>query len=341
LRPNENFMPHLAPLFRFKTYPASAVRALTGANEGDAIGLGDAAIPGDTYRLSRDVTPRRLTICDGPTGGQVVARGSEVGEAGEALSIADCHSFMGETGEMVEVLVLRHDSEADGMVLHLLPLSPLKPGTEYDLIGSSRATAPDWFADIASVSFFAGTHLTLAGGAQRPVEALQVGDLLLTRDHGPRPIRWIGHQTRRAVGAAAPIRISEGTLNTARDLRLSPQHRLFIWQRRDEMGTGRSEVLVKAELLINGTTVIREEGGHIDSYQLVFDGNEIIFAEGIAVESLLVTAELRARLPADLTLDPEATDPRASAGFEVDEAELGDARDAAARLTRASRGSDD
>ena len=49
--------------------------------------------------------------------------------------------------------------------------------------------------------------------------------------------------------------------------------------------------------LVNGTTVIREEGGHIDSYQLVFDGNEIIFAEGIAVESLLVTADLRARLP--------------------------------------------
>ncbi|MBF9060579.1 hypothetical protein HKCCSP123_15460 [Rhodobacterales bacterium HKCCSP123] len=333
-------MSHLAPLFRFKTFPASAVQALTGANEGDAIGLGNAAIPGDTYRLSRDARPRRLTICEGPDGGQVVALGSEVGEAGEALSIADCHSLMGETGEMIEVLVLRHDSEADGMVLHLLPLSPLKPGTEYELIGSSRAMAPDRFADIASVSFFTGTHLTLAGGAQRPVEALKVGDLLLTRDHGPRPIRWIGHQTRRAVGAAAPIRISEGTLNTARDLRLSPQHRLFIWQRRDEMGTGRSEVLVKAELLVNGTTVIREEGGHIDSYQLVFDGNEIIFAEGIAVESLLVTADLRARLPADLALDPDPGDPHSAAGFEVDEADLGDARDAADRLTRASRGGD-
>jgi len=282
-----------------------------------------------------------VTICDGPDGGQVVARGSEVGDAGEPLRIAACHSLMGETGEMIEVLVLEHASASMGLLLHLLPLSPLKPGTEYELIGSSTATAPDRFADIASVSFFAGTHLTLAGGAQARVEDLQVGDLLLTRDHGPRPIRWIAHQTRRAVGAAAPIRISAGTLNAARDLRLSPQHRLFIWQRRDEMGTGRSEVLVKADLLVNGTTVIREEGGHIDSYQLVFDGNEIIFAEGIAVESLLVTADLRARLPADLALDPEATDPRAGKSFEVDETALGNSADAAARLTRASRGIDD
>lgn len=331
-------MTQFAPLFRFATYPAAAVRALTGANEGDPIGLGDAALPGDTYRLARDARSARLTICNGPGGGQVVARNSEVGAPGDPLTIAACHSLMGETGEMIEVLVLTRRGPDGSEHLDLLPLSPLVPGTEYELIGTSTDTAPERFADIASVSFFAGTHLTLASGAQRRVEDLAVGDVLLTRDHGPRPIRWIGHQTRRAVGAAAPIRIAEGTLNTARDLRLSPQHRLFIWQRRDEMGTGRSEVLVKAELLVNGTTVTREEGGHLDSYQILFDGNEIIFAEGIAVESLLVTAELRARLPKELTLDPDPGEARDTAALEVDEGALGDRRDAAARLTRASRG---
>lgn len=331
-------MPDLAPLFRFSTYPATAVRALTGANEGDPIGLGDAALPGDTYRLSRDARPLRLTICEAAEGGQLVADGSEVGRPGDPLTIADCHSFMGERGEMIEVLVLQRPDGTGGLVLDLLPLAPLQPGREYELIGSARSSAPDRFADIASVSFFAGTHLTLAGGAQRRVEDLAVGDVLLTRDHGPQPIRWIGQQTRRAAGAAAPIRIAAGTLNTARDLRLSPQHRLFIWQRRDELGTGRSEVLVKAELLVNGTTVTRDEGGHVDSYQIVFDGHEIIFAEGIAVESLLVTADIRARLPAGLTLDRAAEAQREAAGYEVDEGALGDAADAAARLTRASRG---
>ncbi len=333
-------MPTLAPQFRFAIYPASAVRALTGANEGDAIGLGDAALPGDTYRLAREAQPQRLTICDGPDGGQVVAEGSEVGRPGEPLRIADCHSFMGTKGEMIDVLVLERSGEAGGAVLHLLPLAPLEPGMEYDLIGSSTANAPEHFADIASVSFLAGTHLTLAGGEQRRVEDLKVGELVLTRDHGPRPVRWIGQQTRRAAGAAAPIRIAAGTLNTARDLRLSPQHRLFIWQRRDELGTGRSEVLVRADLLVNGTTVTREQGGHVDTYQILFDGHEIIFAEGIAVESLLVTSEIRARLPEGLTLDDSPDGQRDAAGLEVDEGELGDSADAAARLTRASRGQD-
>lgn len=333
-------MTDLAPLCRFATYPADAVRALTGANEGDPIGLGDAALPGDTYRLHRDATLARLAICDRPGGGQAVAHGSEVGLPGEALTIADCHRFMGAKGQMIEVLVLKRQSETEGTVLHLLPLSPLEPGTEYDLIGSSRTSAPDRFADIASVSFFAGTHLTLAKGDQCRVEDLKVGDLVLTRDHGPRPIRWIGQQTRRAMGAAAPIRIGAGTLNAARDLRLSPQHRLFIWQRRDRLGAGRAEVLVRADLLVNGTTVIREEGGHVDSYQILFDSHEIIFAEGIAVESLLVTAEIRARLPEGLTIEDAAQDQREAARLEVDETLLGDSADAATRLTQASRGHD-
>lgn len=331
-------MSEFPPLFRFSTYPARAVRALTGANEGDPIGLGDAALPGDTYRLERDAGAERLSICDGPDGGQVVADGSEVGQPGDPLTIADCHRFMGAKGEMIEILILKRASETEGTVLHLLPLAPLQPGREYDLIGSSAATAPARFADIASVSFFAGTHLTLARGDQRRVEDLVIGDLVLTRDHGPRPVRWIGHQTRRAIGAAAPVRISTGTLNAARDLRLSPQHRLFIWQRRDRLGAGRAEILVRADLLVNGTTVLREEGGHVDSYQVLFDSHEIIFAEGIAVESMLVTADLNTRLPDSMTLHAIRTAQRDAAGLEVDERVLGDTTDAAARLTRASRG---
>ena len=254
-------MPDFTPLYRFATYPAGALQAQSGANAGDPIGLGPAAIPGDTYRLAREAGPEQLHICESPQLGQVVANGSQVGQPGEALTIADCHSLMGPSGETVEVLVLRRTVDRDETTLHLLPLSPIRPTVEYELIGSSPALAPARFADIVSVSFFAGTRITLAGGAQAPVESLQIGDMILTRDHGPRPIRWIGHQTRRATGAAAPIRITAGTLHTARDLLLSPEHRLFIWQRRDALGTGRAEVLVKATLLVNGKTVRRDEGG--------------------------------------------------------------------------------
>ncbi|GAB5449086.1 Hint domain-containing protein [Gymnodinialimonas sp.] len=326
------------PLFRFQTYPSRALRVVSGANIGDGIGLEDDALPGDIYRLATGHGTRRLAISDAGEGGQpCVADGSEVGAPGEALAISACHMLMGPSGEVVEVLILTHQSEA-GAQLHILPLSTVKEDTEYELVGTEVASAPERFADIASVSFLAGTHLTLANGKQIPVEHLSVGDVVLTRENGPQPVRWIGFQTRRAVGAAAPVRIKEGTLNTSRDLRLSPQHRLFIWQRRDELGTGRAEVMVKAELLVNGDTVVREEGGHVDSYQIVFSGHEIIYAEGIAVESLLVTGQTRALLPQDLDLSGSADAAASAAAME-----LGDdaGENVVERLSRASKGGSD
>lgn len=323
------------PLFRFQTYPSEALRVFNGANMGDGIGLDDDALPGDIYRLGSGQTTARLAISDAGVGGQpCVADGSAVGAPGDALAISACHMLMGPNGEVVEILILTHQS-GDGERLHVLPLSVIKPDTEYELVGTEVASAPERFADIASVSFLAGTHLTLANGKQIPVEHINVGDVVLTRENGPQPVRWIGFQTRRAVGAAAPVRITEGTLNTSRDLRLSPQHRLFIWQRRDELGTGRAEVMVKAELLVNGSTVVREEGGHVDSYQIVFSSHEIIYAEGIAVESLLVTGQNRALLPEDLALSGTSDAAASAAAMELDD-DAG--ADVVERLSRASKG---
>ncbi|QXT39158.1 Hint domain-containing protein [Gymnodinialimonas ceratoperidinii] len=323
------------PLFRFDTYPSQALRVSSGANMGDGIGLEDDALPGDIYKLATGAEAARLAISDSGEGGQpCVAETSDVGTPGDALAISACHMLMGPSGEVVEVLILTHQSETE-QALHILPLSTLKPDNEYELVGTEIASAPERFADIASVSFLAGTHLTLANGKQIPVEHLSVGDVLLTRENGPQPVRWIGFQTRRAVGAAAPVRITEGTLNTSRDLRLSPQHRLFIWQRRDELNTGRAEVMVKAELLVNGDTVVREEGGHVDSYQIVFDSHEIIYAEGIAVESLLVTGQTRALLPEDLGLTSSAKAAASAAAMELGD-DPGD--DVVERLSRASKG---
>ena len=76
-----------------------------------------------------------------------------------------------------------------------------------------------------------------------------------------------------------------------------PNHRLFVWQRQDMLGTGRAEVMVKAAHLINGSTITRLEGGFFDGFQILLDRHEILYAEGIAVESLMVTGQTRPALP--------------------------------------------
>jgi Hint domain-containing protein len=322
--------------FSFPTYPAHHLIVSWGANEKDPIGGAADVVMGDTYRLHRDAVARNLAIWDGPKG-QEVADGSQVGSPGNRVVLEVCHSLMAPDGTLIDVLLLTVSGEED-TTRHFLPLAPMEPRGEYELVASETDTAPARLADIACVSFLAETHLTLASGAQKPVEDLQEGDRLLTRDHGPQPIRWIGQQVQRATGALAPIRIREGTLNVARDLRLSPHHRLFIWQRADELGTGRAEILVKAAHLVNGDTVLREEGGFIETYQILFDSHEIIYAEGVAVESLLVTPHTRAALPQDVAADDNASDRMNAAEIEVQETALEGEEDPATRLTRASHG---
>ena len=322
--------------FSFPTYPAHSLIVSWGANEKDPIGgLADVVL-GDNYRLNREAEAHVLAIWDGPDG-QEVADGSDVGQPGDRVILEVCHSLMAPDGSLIDVLVLTVSGD-DDTTRHFLPLAPMAPRGEYELVASEVDSASARLADIACVSFLAGTHVTMATGAQKLVEDLVEGDMLLTRDHGPRPIRWIGQQVQRATGALAPVRIREGTMNVARDLRLSPHHRLFIWQRSDELGTGRAEVLVKAAHLVNGDTVIRDEGGFIETYQILFDSHEIVYAEGVAVESLLVTPQTRAALPDNVAPAVNEADRMNAHEIEVQETALEGTEDPAARLTRASHG---
>ncbi|MGA0301474.1 MAG: Hint domain-containing protein, partial [Paracoccaceae bacterium] len=122
----------------------------------------------------------------------------------------------------------------------------------------------------------------------KPIEELNAGDEILTRDAGVQEIRWIGQVTMRASGAFAPVLMKAGALSNVNDLVLGPEHRLFIYQRSDELGTGRSETLVRVRHLVNGNDVRRIEAGYIDYYQILFDEHQFIYAEGIPVESQLL-----------------------------------------------------
>jgi hypothetical protein len=94
--------------------------------------------------------------------------------------------------------------------------------------------------------------------------------------------------------------IAKGAMNNARELRLSPNQRLFVYQRQDRLNAGQAEVMVKAELLVNGDTVRRSDGGFVDYFQILFDAHEFIFAEGIATESLTVDSRTSPALPREV-----------------------------------------
>jgi hypothetical protein len=130
--------------------------------------------------------------------------------------------------------------------------------------------------------------LTLQG--ERPIEDLRPGDLVITRDHGPQPIRWIGASTVDGTGRFAPIHVSaESSFGGTRPLMVSPQHRLLYTGYRAELLLGQSEVLIAAKHLVNGTTIRVAPKPTVTYIHMMFDRHEIVLADGIATESFHVS----------------------------------------------------
>ena len=334
--------PFAESAFALPVLAAAAFRVVTGANLGDPLSFADDLIHDDTYELGRGPATRRLSLGPEGPGRFRVAADSVAGQTGALVHLDSSLTFMTSDGETAEVLVLVEvDGEGDVVEVHALPLVPLRPKIRYTLVTIDTRNVVTRLAEIACVSFARGTHITMASGEQRPIEDLRPGDRVLTRDDGPQEIRWIGQTTLRASGEQAPIVIKAGALHNANDLLVSPDHRLFIYQRADVLGAGRAEVLVRARHLVNGVTVYRQEGGFIDYFQILFDRHQIIYAEGIAAETLLLDQRTQPALPASVA---EALGQNLASGhsggiqgFEVSQ-KLLDLPDAAEALRRASLG---
>lgn len=143
------------------------------------------------------------------------------------------------------------------------------------------------FVTVNSVPcFVAGTRVLTPAG-EVAVESLQPGDLVMTQDEGPQPLRWIGRRAVQAIGDHAPICIAADTFGCHGPLCLSPQHRVLIRDGLAELLFGVPEVLVAAKDLVNDRSVRAQSGGTVDYVHLLFDRHQVVFAEGLPTESFL------------------------------------------------------
>lgn len=186
-----------------------------------------------------------------------------------------------------------------GHVVTLLPdgnLSVVPPGSQTGLTGPEEInftyTAVDAdgitdtaFVTITAIPCFARGTMILTPQGERPVEALRVGDLVETRDHGPQPLRWIGSRRVAAEGRFAPVVIEAGTFGHHRRLCVSPQHRVLLTHSMAELLFGEEQVLVAAKDLVNGCSVRIEPGGEVEYFHLLFDQHQIVWSDGLETES--------------------------------------------------------
>ncbi|WP_415920854.1 Hint domain-containing protein [Tateyamaria sp. SN6-1] len=328
--------PQTSPAQSLPVYRADALRVSDGANFGDVLGCGDDLMLDDVYTLTPGAVTERLSLHATDATHMTVAADSPLGTDGAAIHLDCAITLMPPDGIVTDAIVLV-EVDADGHIeaVYLLPLAVLLPNTPYALVGIDPDGAREKFAHLACARFTRGTHITMASGAQAPIETLTPGDRVLTRNDGVQEVRWIGQSTVRAVGDFAPIRIRAGTLNNAHDLIVSPDHRLFIYQRSDRLGAGRSELLVKARHLVNGDSVVVQDGGFVDYFELLFDTHQIIYAEGIAAESMLIDTRTTPAVPDEVRAILNPNGQGGLSGLDVTESLL-DRPDAAEILRRAS-----
>jgi len=291
---------HAAQIFR-----ADDIFVIYGANQGDGVRGPRDVDAGDVYRLDSDAVALRLVVSQPERQESHVDHGSEVGHFGQEVRLEARYALMAPDGDKVELLILLlGDGER-----YVLPLSPMGTHVDYTLLSVEQSPQGLVLADLLCLSFARGTMITLANGNQRAIENLKAGDRVLTRDHGKQRVRWIGHARLRAVGAFAPVVISAGTLGNAGDLILSQHHRVFLYQRHRIAGLATNELLVQARHFVDGEHVYLREGGFVDYFSLVFDHHEIIYAEGIPSESLMVNDATVGRLPPDIAAEVKAQFP--------------------------------
>lgn len=213
---------------------------------------------------------------------------AEGGDGDDTFVLAD----LGEAGSGTITLTGGETGETEGDTLDLGGVADrntlsFTTNTEGEKTGSVELTDGTVvnFTNIENIICFTpGTSIETAHGPRR-IEDLRVGDLVLTRDNGPQPIRWIGQRSVPATGDFAPIEIDPLLLGGSAPLLVSPQHRLLWSGTRAQMFYGASEVLVAARHLLDHPAVRRRAGGWVTYLHLMLDRHEVITANGTLTES--------------------------------------------------------
>jgi T5SS/PEP-CTERM-associated repeat protein len=160
---------------------------------------------------------------------------------------------------------------------------------DYDIL---KAIDPGYFS--SQPCYCPGT-LIMTDKGDMPVEALTIGDQVLTHAGELRPIKWIG---RRSYGSRfvmgrkdiLPVRIKAGALGRdasgeslpRRDLWISPHHAMYL-----------DGVLIEAKDLLNGVSIVQTEQMEADQacevtyIHIELDSHDVILAEGAWSETFL------------------------------------------------------
>ena len=134
--------------------------------------------------------------------------------------------------------------------------------------------------------FTAGTLIDTPAGPV-PVQMLRPGDLVLTRDNGPQPVRWSAMRRLFLSDLMAnpkllPVEIAAGTFGNDKTMTVSPQHAILL---RDTDGEERLFRAIHLSRLRGGGVRQKLGARKVTYVHLMFDRNQILRSGGLWSES--------------------------------------------------------
>lgn len=161
-------------------------------------------------------------------------------------------------------------------------------GGGYGAGSGGYGSASGYGSGSGGVRCFTRGTLILTTEGEVVVERLAVGTEIVTAS-GPKPVKWIGRQTLRRPPSATwhprllPVRISQFAIDDCtpcRDVVLSQDHSLFV-----------DGALIPARHLVNGHSIRFDERAlelqALEYFHVELDAHEVIYADGLPVESFL------------------------------------------------------
>jgi len=247
-------------------------------NDGNQRLDGAQTIDGTTYADNTRVEAEyRLTLTDPDTGETWDVLGFNVNNSSPAYGTVEGLAFVGPEGGFPPI-----GRDLEVTAAYEGPSFGGEPRIDADELAS-----PPCFAE--------GTRILTPEGP-RPVEELAVGDMVITRDDGPQPLRWTGKveidaERLRREPACHPVRIAAGAFGPGRpmrDLWLSQQHRVLMTGAHLELHFAHDEMLCAAVHLVGGADISLDmEPRRVVYHHILCDAHQILFAEGLEAESFL------------------------------------------------------
>ncbi|MEM7242158.1 MAG: Hint domain-containing protein [Pseudomonadota bacterium] len=221
----------------------------------DAIGLYNK-VTGETYGLFSFGNPYTVSTA------ALQANGTPDPFAGQATTVLTVANVQGESLQEQE----------DGS--YLVDATPT-PGSSY-------------------ICFCEDTRILTTKG-EVVIQNLQAGDWVVTKDHGPQPIRWIGHRdfnlNRVDATKLVPVCVAKNSFAPnvpSRDLWLSPNHHVKLKSAFSQLLFAKQEVLVPVKSLFEHKGIAPTERRAFSYYHILLDQHELIRANNAWSESLFL-----------------------------------------------------